>query len=326
VHEIKSKRIYKFTPQIKAKKKSHSLQDSVLHNLTTKKKLEKALHMTWRRLEKLANDENYRVFDLEKDDAPIREIQAPKIGLDILQTRIANLLMGIAIPVYIHSGVKGKSYITNARMHIGDHPVLTMDIRRFYSSVSQKSIYHFFHQTMKMSPDVAGLVAKLCVYQKHLPTGSRISMPLSFWANHQMFNQLHLLCEHKNITMSVYVDDLTFSGQAVNRSFEYQVKKIIKNAGLTVHLKKTHFYPHHKPKTITGVIVDANGIMNKHHKAIYNLINELKPQQLPQQLRKKLELIGRLNAASQIEPKFKRYKTHIRESLRMERWPPIHSS
>lgn len=295
-------------PRIKSKNKSYTLKDSGLYNVTTKKRLEERLQKPVAELEALANDANYRVFFLEKPDGKKREIQAPTLGLDIVQTRIASLLVRVAMPDFVHSGVKGRSNVTNAKVHIGDHPVLAMDIRNFYPSISKKSIYHFFHHTMKAAPDVAGILAELCSYHDHIPTGSRLSMPLSFWANHSMYGELQSLCDSQGVTMSSYVDDLTFSGPSVNQLFQRNVTRIVGDAGLTIHPDKTRLYRRDQAKLITGVIVGNVGITvrNKHHKLIYSLFNEMKSTNNEKELQAiHEELLGRLNAAGQIDPTFK---------------------
>lgn len=295
-------------PRIKSKNKFYTLKDSGLYNITTKKRLEDRLQKPINEIVSLADDSNYRVFFLEKPNGKKREIQAPTLGLDIVQTRIASLLVRIIMPDYVHSGVKGRSNVTNAKVHIGDHSVLTMDIRNFYPSISKKSIYHFFNSTMKAAPDVAGILAELCSYQDHIPTGSRLSMPLSFWANYSMYDALQSLCDSQGVTMSSYVDDLTFSGSSVNQLFERNVTRIVSNAGLTVHPDKTRLFRHDEPKLITGVIVrsDRVEVRNAHHKAIYMLFNEMKSTDNDEDLKAiHEELLGRLNAAGQIDPAFK---------------------
>lgn len=311
--KTKPKRKYK--PRIKSKNKSYALEDSGLYNITTKKRLEERLQKPVADLEALADDSNYRVFFLEKSNGKKREIQAPTLVLDVVQTRIASLLVRVAMPDYVHSGVKGRSNVTNAKVHVGDHPVLAMDIRNFYPSISKKSIYHFFHSTMKAAPDVAGILAELCSYHDHIPTGSRLSMPLSFWANHSMYGELQSLCDSQGVTMSSYVDDLTFSGPSVNQLFERNVTRIVSNADLTIHPDKTRLYRRDQAKLITGVIVGTDGVTvrNKHHKAIYTLFNEIKLANSEKELKAiHEELLGRLNAAGQIDPAFKqRAKTLV---------------
>jgi len=305
-------------PHITSKNKSYTLKDSALYNLTTKKRLIDLLGRSVSELNTLSNDKNYRIFDLVKEGKH-REIQAPAIELDIIQTRIASLLVRGATPNYLHSGIKNRSNITNAKVHIGDHPILTMDIQKFYPSVTKKSIFHFFNCAMKAAPDVAGLLAELCTYDDHIPTGSRLSMPLSFWVNHPMYSRINLLCQDKGIQMTVFVDDLTFSGANVNKQFKSDIQKIIKEAGLTVHPKKTVLYSHEKPKLITGAIVDQNGmkVRNKHHKAIYTQFLELAECVNDKQLESlQKQLVGRLNAAGQIEPEFKQRAAQLMHKLK----------
>jgi hypothetical protein len=297
----------KFKPRINSKNKSYALEDSPLYNLTTKKRLTELLGKSCSDLNVLSEKSNYRIFYLTKNEKS-REIQSPDYDLDVVQTRIASLLVRVSVPDYLHSGIKGRSNITNAKVHVGDHPVLTLDIQKFYPSVSKKSIFHFFQKKMNASPDVAGILAELCSYDDHIPTGSRISMPLSFWASHALYSRLHSLCLSKGIKMSVFVDDLTFSGENVNNHFKNSVIGIIESAGYTVHPEKTNLYNHETPKLITGVIVNHSGIKvrNRHHKAIYTLfldLTECTNKEQFESLHKKL--IGRLNAAGQIESKFK---------------------
>jgi len=319
VHEAKPKLKRRFKPRIKSKKKSYALKDSGLYNIATKKLVGERLNQPIRKLSKLIDDSNYRIFYLENQNAKKREIQAPTLGLDIVQTRIASLLVRCKIPEYVHSGVKGKSNVTNAKVHIGNHPVLTMDIRKYYPSVTKKSIYHFFHRTMNASPDVAGLLAELCSYQDHIPTGSRLSMLLSFWANHKMYNRLYSLCDHQNITMSIYVDDLTFSGEAANKLLQKRVTEIFQNGGLEIHPDKTRLFQRNESKLITGVVVSDKGInvRNRHHKAIYTVFNELEQVDSDEELKSlQKQLVGRLNAAGQIDSKFKRRAKNFNNKVR----------
>jgi len=300
-------------PRIRSKNKLYSLKDSPLYNLTTKKRLEKLLGKPINKLKGLLSKSNYRVFFIEKNGKK-REIQAPTYELDVVHTRIASMLVRLAVPDYLHSGIKGRSNITNAEVHIGDHPVLTMDIQKFYPSVTKKSIYHFFHHTMNSAPDVAGVLAELCSYEDHIPTGSRLSMPLSFWANHTMYSNINSFCTRKEGVMSVFVDDLTFSGKNVNKLFRQSVEGIIKDAGLIVHPDKTQLYRRDIPKLITGVIVDDNGmkVRNKHHKAIYSLFADIPKCADDGQLETmQKQLVGRLNAAGQIDSAFKQRASNI---------------
>ncbi|MFT4059655.1 MAG: reverse transcriptase family protein [Legionella sp.] len=285
--------------------KSYPLKDSWLYNIRTKNSLCAKLETNIETINTLSDDgANYQTFFLQQADKK-REIQAPKFELDKIHSRIASLLARIEVPDYLHSGIKGRSNITNA--HLGTTPVLTLDIKNFYSSTSAKSVYHFFYSRLNCSSDVASLLASLCTYNNHVPTGSRVSMILAYWANEPMFQHLRHLSARKNITMTVYVDDLTFSGENVNRSFQKNVINIIKRAGMSVHQKKTKLYLKTQAKVITGVVITDNKmfVRNKHHRAIYELFNSIGDAKNEAELEYlSSSLIGKLSAAGQIDHRF----------------------
>ena len=108
--------------------------------------------------------------------------------------------------------------------------------------------------------------------------------------------------------MSVYVDDLTFSGALANKRLERDVEHLVKSAGLVVHPGKTQLFKKSAPKLITGVVVqDMNlKVRNKHHQSIYNLFNE-RDMETQEDALKVIDrkLLGHLNAAGQIDSKFK---------------------
>lgn len=295
-------------PKIKTKGKLYELTDCGLYNIQTKARLSSIIGVPLSRLLKLCNDEYYRTFEIVKSGKS-RPVQAPVHELDVIHTRIASLLLRVKLPDSMHSGIKGRSNITNAEQHIGDHPVLTMDIKSFYPSVTKKSIYHFFLTKLNCSPDVSGILAELCSHQGRLPTGSRLSMPIAFWANADMYQKLEGMCKERNIRLTIFVDDLTFSGSEVNRKLANDAKLIIENAGLKAHPKKTKLYNSDQPKLVTGVIIDKENkkVRNKHHKLIHQLFSDMKTCDNDEELKAyQKELIGRLSAAGQISQKFKR--------------------
>ncbi len=297
--------------------KLYTLKDSPLYNITTRAKLSTILCSEAKLLNQLKSDENYQIFSIEKPSGGERVIETPKYGLDVVHTRIASLLTRISVPDYLHSGIKKRSNITNAEAHIGVHPILTMDIKKFYPSVTKKSVFYLFTEMFNMSRDVAGLLAEICTYENHIPTGSRISMPLSFWANFQMYERLNSLCLSRNVKMTVYVDDLTFSGLNVNELFQKNVTQIINASGLVIHPDKTRLYEREAKKLITGVIVGAADIKvrNRHHQLIYELFNKREIATDENHLAKiNSQLLGRLVAAGQIETIFKQRAISLRDN------------
>lgn len=285
--------------------KSYCLHDSPLYKLKSKKKLEGILFSDSEALKTLSKDENnYNVFN----DAG-RLIQAPKESLDRVHSRIASLICRVKQPDYVHSGQKSRSHVSNAEAHIEPNKALTTDIKGFFQSTPRSQVFKFFYYKLQCSPDVANLLADICTYNGHIPTGSRISMPLAYWANSDMFNELSNLAKKHNITMSLYVDDLTFSGGEVNRLFKSLAKRIITRHGHLMHPKKTKLFKKDDTKVITGVVI-RNGekyIKNAQHLAIYQDIEGWKAirdlDSWP--FANKGRLLGRLNSLSVIDPKLR---------------------
>src|SRR5579859_113883 len=89
----------------------------------------------------ISREDNYLVY---KEKGTGRWIQEPKTQIDLLQARIATLLRRVAPPDFRHSGVRGRSFLTNAKAHIGRMPALKIDIRKFYPSTNYYHVRDFF--------------------------------------------------------------------------------------------------------------------------------------------------------------------------------------
>ncbi|EGR0800423.1 RNA-directed DNA polymerase [Vibrio parahaemolyticus] len=308
--------------KIKTNGKEYSLKDSPFYNIKTKKRLSILIGCTLSELKAFSKDQgNYHEFLEKSTGGKSRKIQQPVRGLDRIHTRIASLLCRIETPDYLHSGKKNHSNVSNAKTHAEKHfdnvPTMTTDIKSFFPSTTRKMIFSFFYSVMKCSADVADVLADICTIHKFLPTGSRISMPLAFWANSRMFEELEALSIKHDIVMTVYVDDLTFSGCNVNKLFKTTVKRVIERHQHTMHPDKTKIYRKAEPKLVTGVVVH-NGeirVRNEQHKQLVTDLacwNSIKA--IPEAIRMPYtnRLIGRLHSMGVIESVFKDKATAIR--------------
>lgn len=293
--------------KIKTKGKFYPLQGCIFYKLSSKKRLEKILFTSIKELQFLSNDINYVLFYEKSDINKKRLIEKPNEKLDIIHTRIASLISRITQPQYMHSGLINKSYISNAKQHIGKKPTLTTDIKSFFPSTTRQKVFNFFYKKLCCSSDIADLLSLLCTINNHIPTGSRISMPLAYWANANMFNNLYAISCANNIIMTVYVDDVTFSGEKVNKQFLSRVKKIITSESHIMHPTKTILYSGTEIKKITGVIIsnDKLKVPNSLHNKIYLDIEEWKSLDNNDNTAVKNRLLGRVYAAANIDNRFK---------------------
>lgn len=230
-----------------------------------------------------------------------RHIQEPVDATLRIHYRIVKHLDSIQRPDFLHSATKKRSHVTNARAHVdAGGAVVAMDIRKFYESTTYHHVKAFFRRDLGCALDVARLLATVCTADGHLPTGSCISPLLSYFAHRKMFAAVEALCVEKQVTMTLYVDDLTLSGAHATKTMLYQVKALIKQQGLRTQPTKDAVVRPGKAAIITGAVRDGQQIRlrNKHHNSIVTLQDRIASGDDVSfnQLR------GRVAAAQSVEP------------------------
>lgn len=272
-----------------------------LYGLKSPHAMAKRLGWELKKLRELAENGEYRVFNHPQTG---REIQEPNAALQSLHRQIHRYLARIEAPDYLHSALKGRSYLTNAKAHIGAGSLIKIDIAKFYQSVPQHKVMHFFRDTMNCSPDVAGLIANLICYRGKLATGSAASPIVSYYAFKPLFDDLAALAERHGLRMTCYVDDITMSGPGASNSVLHEARTTIFRAGLRAH--KDHRFAPHEAKIVTGVIVGSVGValpFSRWQKI--RLATRHLNRSLSREDRLKLypSLVSRLYEATQIEPR-----------------------
>ena len=226
---------------------------SALFGIKSFKRLAKILRTPEELLNKIGSaTDNYMEFDLAG-----RWIETPKPVLKRIQVRIAYLLGQIETPEYLHSGVKKRSYITNAAGHSADLSTIKVDLKKFFPSARSAEVFRFLTEDLKWAPDVAGLGTKLLTIHGHLPTGGNVSPLLSFWAYKPLFDEVDRLSTENNCHFSLYVDDMSLSGEFASRKLMHTVRTSIGQHRLQAH--KFHHFQKGQPKVITGVAQTTSG-------------------------------------------------------------------
>lgn len=195
--------------------------------------------------------------DRSRPEKP-RDIQDPRGTTERLHYRICELLDRVIRPEFLHSATRKRSSITNASQHVSHGPCVTTDMKSFYEATSTKQVEEFFSDSLNMAPDLARKLANLCTTDGHLPTGSPLSPLLSYWAHHQTFDKIHELVVERGVVMTVYVDDMAFSGAHASLALLRQVKHKLRLRGLETHKDKS--FGRGQFKHITGAAVNGRGI------------------------------------------------------------------
>ncbi|MFW2176151.1 reverse transcriptase family protein [Acinetobacter guillouiae] len=203
-----------------------------------------------------------------------RNIEEPNFILKPIHRKIHILLSEIPAPDYLFSKKK-SSCVLNAKAHVNCHgSTLNIDIENFFPSTSRIRVQQFFGYFLQYPRDVADFMADICTVNNHIPTGSPLSLMLAFWANKPMFDELNKLAASRKIKMTIYVDDISFTGVAVNDSFKNKVTEIVNRYNHSINPDKVRFFSE-KLRFINGIAVSKDGLRpsNKLSKEIRSLKN-----------------------------------------------------
>lgn len=215
-----------------------------------------------------------------------RLVEAPSQQLKVIQKRIKNALIKCDFPDYVFSGIKGRSYIDNAKIHAGTLFVYKIDLSAFFPNTSRDKVYRFFLTELKNSPDVANILTNLCTSDlsgdiknkdeidlflqekgitqiNHLCTGASPSPILSYLVNQAMFDEIKHICDANGIFMTIYVDDTIFSSKKeIDAKIRSKILDVVEKYGYRVSIKKVKYYKSNDVKKITGVVIRSDGTLD----------------------------------------------------------------
>lgn len=283
---------------LKPPPKRYPIDQSRLFRLNGKEKFKSLIGIDWDAVAPLLISNPYRVWLNEKK----REIQQPTGKLDAVHRRIGDLLSRIRLPEYVYSQ-KGRSYADNARQHLGATPLIKTDIHKFYPSTTWHMVNNMFLDDFQCPRDVAKHLADICCYkQAHLPTGSAVSGRIAFLAARPMFDELDKTVSAHECFMSVYVDDITISGNNASKLLLGKVREIVHKHGLLTKEEKSKTYAAADAKPVTGAVIAAGELRlpNERHKRIHEVRKELAVAPDIEKPHIQRVLRGRLQEAKQI--------------------------
>lgn len=248
-----------------------ALNQCALYKVGSKNRLAMILGVRLDVLLKVAANPAYRIFPIPETTCEFtgkvtkaRIVQEPVGILKGVHDRIRKLLSRVTTPAYAHGAIKGRSYRTNAEVHVSAVEIATFDISKFYPSTPQSVVFQFFKDELCCAPDVASLLTRLACIKLDssgrlgLPTGSTLSPALSLFANRPMFEKLNRIALANQLTFTCYVDDLTFSGSNLPTGLGRMVESAVENSGHKLSVKKTRVFKAGQAKHVTGVVIKDN--------------------------------------------------------------------
>ena len=181
----------------------------------------------------------------------LRDLAYPEGRLRAVHERLKFHLNKVKQPSYLFSPRRNRGQRDNAALHLDQDQYLTLDLRQFYPSTSDRMVRRWFHEHLGMYDDVAGLLTHLCTIDSKVSFGSPLTPVLCSLIHRPMFDQIAAICYARGLRYSVWVDDLTISGRFVPGEVLNQIRAIVRAAGLKSH--SIVYRCGNRPVFITGI-------------------------------------------------------------------------
>lgn len=187
----------------------------------------------------------------------------------------------------------GSSHIKNATRHLWAVWIVKLDITRFFESISERQVYRVF-RGLGYRALVAFCLARVCtrvlppaVDQRlkrrtkrwqpgkqrkflwtrvvgHLPQGAPTSPMLANLVCIALDDEVQKIAVREGLTYTRYADDMTFSGEIVNRSAAARIAREISAVlgcyGFSINVQKTTIAKNGGRKIVTGLSVVGENI------------------------------------------------------------------
>ena len=283
----------------KRKSEIHALENSPFYRIGRQVDLVPLTGCNLKTIKVLARDRAKHYWRKEQRiGEKLRSIACPVGTLRTLHEELQSHLNRIKQPAYLYSPRRGHTARRNAGLHETSAQIAKLDIRQFYPSTTSEHVFRFFRHRMDMVDDVAGLLTKLCTIDGRLPFGSPLSPVLCTLVHRDLFDQIALYCQSLSLVMSLWVDDITISGERVSTKVLWTIRQMIHAKGLKSHKAQLRYT--HLGAIITGHYLHPTGMSaaNKHHLGVRDAMAalDLTPNS-PERLRLLHSLIGKTNYA-----------------------------
>lgn len=219
---------------------------------------------------------HYVKYTLPKRSGGQRVILAPKTELKALQRKVLrDVLEHIPASGVAHGFISGRSIITNAQPHVGKKFVLNLDLKDFFPTITYPRVRGLFI-SWGYSFSVASVLALLCtehdreafersretywisIGPRALVQGAPTSPALANLAAWRLDQRLNGLAHKHGFDYTRYADDLTFSGDSLDKTLRIlaAAQRIIATEGFAVNGKKTRLLRRTGQQTVTGIVVN----------------------------------------------------------------------
>lgn len=259
----------------------YPLQKSPLARLGRRRDLARLMGCRLAQLERLVKKRNELYWRKnEVVNGKPRDIACPFGQMRRVHEKLAALLNRIEQPEWLSSPRRKMTVAKSAAKHLGGNRYASLDVKKFYPSTTDEHIFQLFYHVFGMTADVAGMLTKIATLDGRAPLGSPLSPILCAIAHRDMFDEIYELCQVDGAKLSVWVDDVTVSGEKINSSLLFSIKGAIRRKGLYYH--KTHRRSAQRGMVMTGVFVSRKGLSpsRRSHLKMKDGLSQLRTEEL----------------------------------------------
>jgi len=212
---------------------------------------------------------HYDPFTRVNKSGKRRNIDNPRDPLKGIQRRVlSSVLSRELLPEYVMGGVPGRSARANALVHVGQRAVVKMDIRDFFPNIRPPMVLRALIQQVGCGRRVAELLTQLTTFRYRLPQGAPTSAMLANLVALPMACELNELATSLKLRFTIYVDDITFSGDGAHEALGTAIE-IVQRHGFAVRSKKVTVARSNAGQVVTGITVNRGvGVPREKRKAI----------------------------------------------------------
>ena len=158
--------------------------------------------------------------------------------------------------------LKKKSIKENARFHKRQEILLSLDVKKFFDSITSDKVYKVF-SSLGYQEDIVVMLTNLCCLNGCLPQGAPTSPIISNIILKKFDDEVGKFTNEKKIRYTRYADDMTFSGDFNPGQIISFVKNRLYELGLKLNEEKTRTRKKSQRQEVTGIVVNEKNAATK---------------------------------------------------------------
>lgn len=215
----------------------------------------------------------------KKKPGEFRDIYDPDSLLRKAQYRLLKSVWEkFEVPDYVYAFEVGKSIPEMASLHVGKSVVLSFDIRNYFPSIHTQQVSSLL-TGQGMGESAARLIAELCTYKFFVPQGALTSPKISNLVSAATFGPtLKQFCDERNLTLTIYADDITISGDTIPNLQEVLefVSSTVREHGFNVNARKTKIMTRKTRQWVCGVVVnEKTNLLRQERKRLRAIVHNV---------------------------------------------------